>query len=117
MGEFNPLVYNGGIVNLMNSAGISYTLWNYKTAAVMSDSDWGLYHKNYTESDLKEIFGAASDKLSKSSDGTFYSTKNLTDDEILSAYENWWTKEMLSTDNFTENERLAECMQNSAAAR
>lgn len=117
MGEFNPLVYNGSIVKLMNGAGISYTLWNYKTAAVMSDSDWGLYHKNYTESDLKEIFGAASDKLSKSSDGTFYSMKNLTDDEILSAYESWWTKEMLSTDNFTENERLAECMQNSAAAR
>lgn len=51
MGEFNPTVFCGDAVSLMDSALISYTLWNYKTTSY-KDSDWGLYNKSLAINDI-----------------------------------------------------------------
>lgn len=55
MGEFNPTVFCGDAVSLMDSALISYTLWNYKTTSY-KDSDWGLYNKSLAINDIAAGF-------------------------------------------------------------
>lgn len=111
VGEFNPAVYNKNIAAKMNEKGISYTMWNYKTAMPLNDSDWGLYHKNYSAAELADICGSAYNKAASSWDGVCYSLKNLTDDEIKTLYTNWWTAKYLSTDNFTLNTSLKAMIQ------
>lgn len=106
MGEFNPSVYNNKIVSQMNEKGISYTVWNYKTAMPLNDSSWGLYHKNYNTTELAAICGSAYNKVASSWDGVCYSLKSLSDAEIKTLYTNWWTEKYLSTNNFTLNSTL-----------
>lgn len=109
MGEFNPVVYNKNSVEQMNNYSISYTVWNYKTATpwFADYSGWGLYNRQYTESELYTVFGTIPAwKVASSWDGVCYSLKSLSDDEIKQVYTNWWTAGNLATENFTLNSTL-----------
>lgn len=110
MGEFNPSVYNNKAVKQMNEKGISYTMWNYKTAMLLNDSKWGLYHKTYSAAELSAVCGSATDKVTSSWDGVSFSLKSLSDSEILTLYSSWWTEKYLSTKNFKLNNTLRETL-------
>ncbi len=105
MGEFNPQVYNSKITSQMNSKGISYTMWNYKTTALISSSNagWGLYGRTYTANDMYAVMGAdAANKVNStwsSSGGVMFHLGLLTNEQIKQLYTKWWTKEYLATEN------------------
>lgn len=106
MGEFNPLVYYDGVVELMKSNKINYTVWNYKISGAPSpDSRWALYCKDFTTNIL---FSGYYDKISSSWNNYFYSLKNLTSSEIKSALTYLWTESRLATknNNYTFNNDL-----------
>ena len=113
MGEFNPQVYNSKITSQMNSKGISYTMWNYKTTALINSSNagWGLYGRTYTANDMYAVMGAdAANKVNStwsSSGGVMFHLGLLTNEQIKQLYTKWWTKEYLATENgFTLNNVL-----------
>ena len=113
MGEFNPKVYNSTIVSLMQSEGISYTLWNYKTTGLGADnSAWGLYSRTYGYNDLYEMSANAAPYIPGTwaqSGNVMFHLGNVPDDEyIKELYTNWWSAKWLGTDNgFTVNTELA----------
>lgn len=116
MGEFNPAVYNNTIVSKMNEKGISYTVWNYKTATFLAETlNWGLYNRTYSYDEMKDVCG---DKLFNNSailntinstwgeTGIMFHLGKLTTEQIKQFYTNWWTEKYLSTKNFTLNSKL-----------
>lgn len=112
MGEFNPAIYNKNVVGQMDAGNVSYTLWNYKTAMLNSETLWGLYHRSYSLAEFYEICGASAfNKLASSWDGVCYSMKQLTNEEIEALYRNWWSNEKLSTQSFTLNSTLKACFE------
>lgn len=112
MGEFNPAVYNKNVVSQMNDNQISYTVWNYKTAMINSDSLWGLYHRSYSNTDMINACGLSiASKVASSWSKSWFTLINLSDSEIKKFYQGWWTEEYLSTQSFTLNETLKNCLQ------
>ena len=110
MGEFNPIVYYNGIVDLMNDKKVSYTMWNYKTGYVAGDySGWGLYYHSYS-GDIYNICGTnitLANKIAQSWDSSAQaytiSKAGLSASEMKEFYTKWWTSKFLSTSKFTQN--------------
>lgn len=108
MGEFNPAIFYGESVSMMDKALISYTMWNYKTTSY-GDSAWGLYNKAVTLADIASVCPkSVGDKIMKQENEKIYSLEELTDDELLLLYEKLWSAEFLSTDSYTVNQTVAE---------
>ena len=117
MGEFNPAVYNNKIVSQMNEKGISYTMWNYKTTAMLSGgTDWGLYNRIYSWEEMQDVCGdkkwGNSVMLNNinstwSETGIMFHLGKLTTEQKKQFYTNWWTEQYLSTKNFTFNSTLS----------
>lgn len=104
MGEFNPTVFCGDAVSLMDSALISYTLWNYKTTSY-KDSDWGLYNKSLAINDIAAMASSeeAKNKILAESGQKIPSLENLSPQELYELYEKLWSKENLVTSSYKLN--------------
>ena len=104
MGEFNPTVFCGDAVSLMDSALISYTLWNYKTTSY-KDSDWGLYNKSLAINDIAAMASSeeAKNKILAENGQKIPSLENLSPQELYELYEKLWSKENLATSSYKLN--------------
>lgn len=104
IGEFNPHSFYSDSVTMFNNYGISYTLWNYKTANLYgTPTTWGLYTKTYSYSEQVNLLAKSGLTWEDVNTGTL---NNASAEKVENFYTELWSPQYLSTSNFTQNSTL-----------